>query len=253
MLLGNCSGFAQPIEAPTSIFGVHRAVEFVCRVCGQKDDRADLSRTMRANSPRLGCTVPCLSLNRLWVLNFSLSSRRRQGWHHSCKASFRHFVLCLERMVLVLTFKKILCPVDFSDLSLNALRTAVELASMFRAELHLLHVFEGYDAISLNPEVAMSPMLEWLPKLRQLCREKLAALPSGDLAACSPAIVRADREGPAIHEILEYASHEKIDLIVLATHGRTGLQHLLMGSVAENVVRSAKCPVLTVRGCEPCT
>lgn len=151
-------------------------------------------------------------------------------------------------MALVLTLKKILCPVDFSDLSLNALKFAVDLCSKFQAELHLLHVFEGYDALSLNPELAMSPMPEWLPKLRQLCHEKLAALPSPELAARCPAIVRADREGPAIHEILEYAAQHQIDLIVLATHGRTGLKHLLMGSVAENVVRSATCPVLTVRG-----
>jgi nucleotide-binding universal stress UspA family protein len=153
-------------------------------------------------------------------------------------------------MAVVLSLKKILCPVDFSDLSLNALRVAVDLASKFQAELHLLHVFEGYDAISLNPEMAMSPMPEWLPKLRQLCHEKLTALPSADLAARCSTIVRADREGAAIHEILEYAAHEKIDLIVLATHGRTGLKHLLMGSVAENVVRSARCPVLTLRGSE---
>lgn len=153
----------------------------------------------------------------------------------------------------MLKFKRILCPIDFSDLSLNALKFAVELASTFQAELHLLHVFEGYDAISLNPEMAMSPMPEWLPKLRLLCHEKLAALPSPDLAARCPAIIRADREGPAIHEILEYAAHQKIDLIVLATHGRTGLKHLVMGSVAENVVRSAACPVLTIRGSESAT
>ncbi len=153
----------------------------------------------------------------------------------------------------MLTLRKILCPVDFSDLSLNALQFAVDLAAKFQAELHLLHVFEGYDAISLNPELAMSPMPEWLPKLRLLCHEKLAELPSPELAARCPAIVRADREGPAIHEILTYAAHEKIDLIVLATHGRTGLKHLLMGSVSENVVRSATCPVLTVRGTESVT
>lgn len=147
----------------------------------------------------------------------------------------------------MLTLKKILCPVDFSDLSLNALTYAVELAAKFQAELHLLHVFEGYDAISLNPELAMSPMPEWLPKLRQLCHEKLATLPSAELAARCNTIVRADREGSAIHEILTYAANEKINLIVLATHGRTGLKHLLMGSVAENVVRSATCPVLTIR------
>ena len=148
----------------------------------------------------------------------------------------------------MLTLRKILCPVDFSDLSLNALTFAVDLASKFQAELHLLHVFEGYDEISLNPETALIPMPEWLIKLRHLCHEKLAALPSPDLAARCPALVRANREGPAIHEILDYAAHQKIDLIVLATHGRTGLKHLLMGSVAENVVRSATCPVLTIRG-----
>ena len=148
----------------------------------------------------------------------------------------------------MLTLKRILCPVDFSDLSLNALTFAVDLASKFQAELHLLHVFEGYDEISLNPETALIPMPEWLIKLRQVCHEKLAALPSPDLAARCPALVRANREGPAIHEILDYAAHQKIDLIVLATHGRTGLKHLLMGSVAENVVRSATCPVLTIRG-----
>ena len=148
----------------------------------------------------------------------------------------------------MLTLRKILCPVDFSDLSLNALSIAVDLASKFQSELHLLHVFEGYDAISLNPELALTPMPEWLPKLRELCRDKLAALPDAELAARCPAIVRVNQQGSAIHEILDYAAHQKIDLIVLATHGRTGLKHLLMGSVAENVVRSATCPVLTIRG-----
>lgn len=150
-------------------------------------------------------------------------------------------------MAIVLTLKKILCPVDFSELSLQALRFAVDLAEKFQAELHLLHVFEGYDAISLNPEIALTPMPQWLNELRQVCHDKLNALPSADLAARCPALVRGHREGPAIHEILDYAAHQKIDLIVLTTHGRTGLKHLLMGSVAENVVRSATCPVLTIR------
>lgn len=153
----------------------------------------------------------------------------------------------------MIAFKKILCPVDFSGLNTNALEVAVEMASRFQAELHLLHVFEGYDAISLDPELAQTSMREWLPKLRLLSHEKLATLPSPDLAARCPAIVRADREGPAIDQILDYAKRQEIDLIVLATHGRTGLKHLLMGSVAENVVRCAACPVLTVRGCESST
>lgn len=226
------------------------------------DDAALLSR---------GKVVPteqsCLRTQRRWCgLRFGVRNCRRQSERTrpgstaaehirllqaigiTLAKSFADNRLAMERMAVVLSFKRILCPVDFSDLSLDAMRVAVDLASKFQSELHLLHVFEGYDAVSLNPEMAMSPMLEWLPKLRHLCHEKLAALPSADLAARCSNIVRANREGPAIQEILDYAAHEKIDLIVLATHGRTGLKHLLMGSVAENVVRSAKCPVLTLRG-----
>lgn len=147
----------------------------------------------------------------------------------------------------MLTLKKILCPIDFSELSLQAMHHAIELAATFGAELHLLHVFEGYDTITLNPELAISTrMSEWLPKLRELCRDKLAALPEPELANRCP-IVRANCVGSAVVEICDYSTKHQIDLIVLATHGRTGLKHLLMGSVAENVVRTAKCPVLTIR------
>lgn len=146
----------------------------------------------------------------------------------------------------MLKLKKILCPVDFSELSLKAMRHAIELAATFDAELHLLHIFEGYDAIMLNPELTMTRMSEWLPKLRELCREKLASLPEAELASrCQ--IVRANREGSAENEIRDYARQHEIDLIVLGTHGRSGLSHLVMGSVAENIVRCAPCPVLTIR------
>lgn len=151
----------------------------------------------------------------------------------------------------MLPIKKILCPVDFSELSLHAMAVAIEMAATFGSELHLLHAFEGYDEISLSPETALTPLPQWLVKLRQVCLEKLSELPGPDHAAKCSAVVRAFREGPAIPEILSYADQHKIELIVLATHGRTGIKHLLMGSVAENVVRGAKCPVLTIRGGEP--
>ncbi len=146
----------------------------------------------------------------------------------------------------MIQLKKILCPTDFSDLSLEALRFAGELASTFHAELHLLHVFEGYENIVLNPDLAMTRMAEWMPKLRELCREKLAALP-GAPDDKSLHIVRANREGSAVAEIVDYARRHAIDLIVIATHGRTGLSHLVLGSVAENVIRRAPCPVWTIR------
>ncbi len=150
----------------------------------------------------------------------------------------------------MLSFKKILCPVDFSDLSLNAMRVALELASQHQAELHLLYVFAGYDAIALNPETAMIPMPRWLTDLRKIAQEKLAALPGADFKQSGPAIVRAMSDGTPIYEILQYAQHQNIDLIVISTHGRTGLKHLVIGSVAENIVRSSSCPVLTIRGTE---
>ena len=153
----------------------------------------------------------------------------------------------------MLSFKKILCPIDFSDLSLSAMRVALELAAQFQAELHLLYVFGGYDAIALNPETALTPMPKWLTDLRKIAQEKLAALPGADLEQGCPAIVRAMPDGSAIYEIIQYAQHQNIDLIVISTHGRTGLKHLVIGSVAENVVRSAPCPVLTIRGTEEVT
>jgi nucleotide-binding universal stress UspA family protein len=146
----------------------------------------------------------------------------------------------------VIQVKKILCPTDFSDLSLKALRFAGELGSTFHAELHLLHVFEGYENIVVNPELAMTRMAEWLPRLRELCHEKLAALP-GATTDESVHIVRANREGSAVTEIVDYARLHAIDLIVIGTHGRTGLSHLVLGSVAENVIRRATCPVWTIR------
>lgn len=145
----------------------------------------------------------------------------------------------------MVSIKTILCPVDFSEISDRALAAATELAVRWKAELHLLHVFEGYNAIVLCPELAMTRMGDWLPKLREVCREKLAELPRGkDLESLK--VVRANREGSAVHEIVDYAKAHHVDLIVLGTHGRTGLSHLVIGSVAENVVRLAPCAVLTV-------
>ena len=150
----------------------------------------------------------------------------------------------------MLRFQKILCPTDFSEDSTQALEAACELAATFQCELHLLHVFEGYDTIVLNPNLAMTPMATWLPQLRQLCREKLSELPGREWQTrCT--VVRVNHEGSPIVEILNYARANRIDLIVMATHGRTGLKHLLLGSVAENIVRHASCPVLTMRVREP--
>ena len=207
-------------------------------LCGQRVRCAKQTQSVRANS--LTTKPPHASRVRHAV--GIVLARSLAGPHHF-----------LERTANMLSFKKILCPVDFSDLSLNAMRVALELASQFQAELHLLYVFGGYDAIALNPETALIPMPKWLTDLRKIAQEKLDALPGAGFEQNCPSIVRAMTDGTAFYEIVQYAQHQNIDLIVISTHGRTGLKHLVLGSVAENIVRSATCPVFTIRGTEAVT
>jgi len=133
--------------------------------------------------------------------------------------------------------KKILVPVDFSGCSKKALQYSIALARQFGAELTLLHVVQPYPPMpEMGPIDAESV---------QDAHEELAAFQRtiGD-AANSKTMVRT---GAPHVEIIDTAKEEDIDLIVISTHGRTGLEHVLLGSTAEKVVRHAVCPVLTVR------
>ena len=146
----------------------------------------------------------------------------------------------------MIQLKSILVPSDFSDYSKHALRYGCAFAAEFGAELHLLHVVQ--DIVGLVPEVGMAfpPTGDYRRELRESAEKALEELPGspwlGELS-----VVRATREGAPFVEIIRYAKKHKIDLIVMGTHGRTGLSHILLGSVAERVVRKAPCPVLTVR------
>jgi nucleotide-binding universal stress UspA family protein len=142
-------------------------------------------------------------------------------------------------------FKKILCPLDFSKHSHRALDIACELARDNQASLTLLHAYaipsyplpEGY-VLASSETVA-----EILSKTQQAMNEARArALASG---VASVEVVMS--EGAPFAEIVRAAREHKSDLIVIATHGRTGLKHALLGSVTEKVVRKAPCAVLTVR------
>jgi nucleotide-binding universal stress UspA family protein len=134
-------------------------------------------------------------------------------------------------------FDRILCPVDFDQNSLLALRTATELAQERGATLYLLHVI----AVPPGPEVALPfGTMETAARTRL---EKLARQKIGGKAGYEVDILMGD---PGV-EVVQLAKRLRADLIVMATHGRKGLRHIVLGSVAERVVREAPCPVLTVK------
>lgn len=141
----------------------------------------------------------------------------------------------------MLDVKKILFPTDFSESSMIALEHARTYASLAGAELHILHAIILHEEES--DEAALSKSDGSEHKLQEAVSYKLDALDTRGLPT-----VRARKRGfSATNVILEYAQEHQIDLIVMGTHGRRGLRHLMMGSVAEEVVRLASCPVVTVR------
>ena len=146
----------------------------------------------------------------------------------------------------MLKLHSILCPTDFSEFSERAIRYACELVEKFHAELHLLNVLQDYYAVAPGTGETFAPFIDWLPELRKQSQQQLAKLPGPDWAS-TVHIHRTTRVGAPIDEIVKYVKEHNIDLIVQGTHGRRGIKHMLLGSVAENVVRYAPCPVLTVR------
>lgn len=146
----------------------------------------------------------------------------------------------------MISIRRILAPTDFSDNSLSAVRYAAELADKFGAELILLHIVQDV-ALVLPDAVMPTPVVT--PDLTQMTDAAKAGLANlialQNLGRLNPRTeVRIG--GPAA-EIDAAAKDLKADLICVSTHGRTGLAHLLLGSVAEKIVRHAPCPVLIVR------
>lgn len=150
----------------------------------------------------------------------------------------------------MLTIRKILAPTDFSPHAERAVRSACELAERFGATLHLLHILPDIIApIGPDPSLVTALPNEYY---RQAEVDSLAALrkvvdPSWGTPAGTEAAVSW---GDPVDGITSYAREHDIDLIVVATHGRTGLSHVLLGSVAERIVRESPCPVLTIRNRE---
>jgi len=144
----------------------------------------------------------------------------------------------------MVTINSILHPTDFSELSLHALKYAKFLAGELSAKLHCLYVVDDSYQYWFAGEAAALPVGPPIEELVKMGISQLDAFLAKNLSGIE--CVKAVRSGRPFVEIINYARKESIGLIVLGTHGRTGLKHMLMGSVAEKVVRKSPCPVLTV-------
>jgi len=142
--------------------------------------------------------------------------------------------------------KNILLPTDFSALSLSISGYAEDLAEQYSAKLHLLHVLEKtppiltIHSLDLSEEKIIKSIDDDAKLKLEKAVEKISKKKNIE-------IVPVIRKGIDYDEIIKYAEKEKIDLIVIATHGRTGILHTLLGSVAEKVIRYSKIPVLVTK------
>jgi nucleotide-binding universal stress UspA family protein len=147
----------------------------------------------------------------------------------------------------MVAIRKVLCPIDFSDTSRLALEYAVDLSLKMGADLTLLHVYqapgyampEGLGVVMAGPE-EMAAVVSGVDDLMKQWK--------ADAEALGARVVQTATElGGTPVEIVRVATAGGHDLIVMGTHGRTGIGHALLGSTAERVIRHAPCPVLVVR------
>jgi nucleotide-binding universal stress UspA family protein len=148
----------------------------------------------------------------------------------------------------MLNLKKILYPTDFSEYSLVALPYAVSIAKQNCAELYCLHVVEMPQEEYLTSEYMVPLNAPHVPedKVLRTARAGMERFVAENLCEIDKVTSRVF-EGTPFIEIIRYARDQSIDLIVIGTHGHSALAAMLLGSVAEKVVRKAPCPVLTVR------
>jgi len=141
-------------------------------------------------------------------------------------------------------FRKILVPLDFSGHSDAALELAIELGKEYGSELHLLHAYELPAAVTMSYGIAI-PQAVW----DGVQEAAMARLEEGRkrVEAAGLRVRTHLATGPAADAITSTAESEAVDLVVMGTRGLTGLKHVVLGSVAERTIRTAPCPVLTLK------
>ena len=146
----------------------------------------------------------------------------------------------------MIQIKKILVPTDFSEPSEQAARYADELAKRYGARIVCVHVSDiPADLMATSAYYMTGPSEQFIEQIRTESKKSLKAFAEKHFLGAEAETVFL--EGRPFVEIIRCARAQKVDLIVIATHGRTGLKHFLFGSVAEKVVRKAPCPVLVVK------
>jgi nucleotide-binding universal stress UspA family protein len=146
----------------------------------------------------------------------------------------------------MIELKRILVPTDFSEPSERAAVYALELAKRYGAEIHCVHVSDiPADLLATSTYYMTGPSEQFVDQVRDESKKSLEAFAAKNFPGLGAKAVFL--EGRPFVEIVRYTRDEKIDLVVIATHGRSGLKHALFGSVAEKVVRKAPCPVLVVK------
>lgn len=145
-------------------------------------------------------------------------------------------------------FRKMLVPVDFSPSSTAAIRYAVDLARAFNGTVHVLHAWEVPTYLRPDLTIWSGEISATLADQVRLGAENaMREFAKSNGLEGNPAVTFEVVQGTPYNAILTVAKDSGFDLVVMGTHGRTGISHVLLGSVAEKVVRHARCPVLTIR------
>lgn len=143
-------------------------------------------------------------------------------------------------------FTRLLIPTDFSPASDIALEYGLDLATRFGARVEVLHVIDDFSVLAAYPDGFYAELPGLRDQLRTEAEDRLRTLEARYQTAGVPFATEIVIGRPA-RAIVREATDRGVDLIVMGTHGRSGFEHLVLGSVAERVLRTAPCPVLTVR------